>query len=224
MRTLYDVLGVSRSATASQIEAAYRSAIDGLAGGADGSDELLRAKAVGEAWRVLGTEHRRDAYDARLRHKDQDTVHLIVVQKTSHWPAILALAALLIGGAVWYKVQVRRVAAEQTAFEAMRAQADATAAARQAEAEDSRLARQVLDERRRAEEQRAYEVALARRDSARPSAYYEADAGPSADRRRELATARVKAEQRQEEHLARLRSFEQTIAMQRALAIPILKH
>lgn len=227
MRTLYDVLGLSRSATAAQIEAAYHGALAAMDGAA-GSDDLIRAKAIGEAHSVLASPSRRDAYDARLRQKDAaDATPVTVVVEThgARWPVLLALAALIIGGVVYYQVQAQRAATARVALEATRASAAAAAAARLADAEEARLAGQVLAERARAESQRAQEIAAARREPSRSVTFsVEPDSGPSPERRRELAAARVKAEQQQDEALARRRNLEQTMGMQRALAIPILKH
>lgn len=228
MRTLYDVLGLSRGATAAQIESAYRSALAGL--GKGDADELIRAKAIGEAHSVLGSPARRDAYDARLRQKEAAPVTVIVEASPTRWLLLLAFAALLIGAVVYYQVQAQRAATERVALEVARATAAAAAAARQAEAEESRLAREMLAERRRADDQRAAEIAAARRESSSGSSRssvsitYDPEGGLPPERRRELAAARAKAEQRQDEALARQRVHEQTVGMQRALAIPILRH
>ncbi|WP_426115064.1 hypothetical protein [Massilia sp. PWRC2] len=224
MRTLYDVLGLSRSASAAQIEAAYHGALAAMDGAA-GSDDLIRAKAIGEAHSVLASPSRRDAYDARLRQKEAAPLTVVVETPARRWPVLLALAALLIGGMLYYQVQAQRAATERMALEATRASAAAAAAARLAEAEEARLAGQVLAERARADAQRAQEIASARREPGRSvTISYDPDGGLSPERRRELAAARVKAEQQQDEVLARRRNLEQTLAMQRALAIPIVKH
>lgn len=230
MRTLYDVLGLSRSASPAQIEAAYRTALAGMGGG-DG-DELIHAKAIGEAYSVLSSPTRRDAYDARLRHKEAAPVTVVIEAQSSPWPLRLAIAALIVGGVVFYQVQVQaqRAATERVALEAAKASAAAAEAARLAELEESRLARQVLSDRRRADDQRAAEIATARRDTSRDNGRttytvtYDPEGGLSPERRRELAAARAKADQRQDEALARQRSYEQTVGMQRALAIPIVRH
>ena len=222
MRTLYDVLGLGRGASAAQIEAAYRAAVAELGHETD----LIRAKAVGEAWSVLGSASRRDAYDARLRQKEAGPVTLVVEDKPFPWLPVVALAVLLVGCATYYKVQSQRTAAAQKAVEAVTAAATAIEQARLAEAAQSRIEQQALSERRRADDQRAREMASARYESSHSSIsrFYEPPAPPTPEQLRERELARAKADQRHEENLARQRSYEQSVAMQRALAIPIARH
>jgi hypothetical protein len=110
------------------------------------------------------------------------------------------------------------------AFEAARAAAAATEAARLAELEDSRLAQQVLAERARAEAQRVREMDQLRAESRYNANRYDPDGGMSAERRREQAAARIKSEQLRDEMLAQQRARQQVYDMQRALAIPIVRH
>jgi curved DNA-binding protein CbpA len=221
MRTLYDVLGLGRSASAAQVEAAYRAAVAEL----EHEVDTIRAKAVGEAWSVLGSATRRDAYDARLRQKEAGPVTLVVENKPFPWLPVVALAVLLVGCATYYKVQSQRTAAAQKAVEAVTAAATAIEQARLAEAAQSRIEQQALSERRRAEDHRAREIASARYESSHSSISrsYE-PAPPTPEQLRERELARAKADQRQEENLARQRSYEQSVAMQRALAIPVARH
>lgn len=226
MRTLYDVLGLGPHANSTQIERAYRLALDGVG---SSPDELIRAKAIGEAYSVLGNESRRSAYDARLRQKQSNPVpvthNLMDDDKRISWWPLVVLAALMLGGFAWYKVQSQRAEATRVAFEAIKAAAEATEAARVAEAAESRLTQQVLNDRRRADEQRAREIERLRSDTSRSvNRYYPEPAVLTDEQRREQAVAKVKAEQAREEQQARRRNEEQTQAMQRALAFPVGRH
>ncbi|MDB5958928.1 MAG: hypothetical protein JWP59_222 [Massilia sp.] len=223
MRTLYDVLGLSRSASTAQVETAYRTALAELGKTGTDADDMIRAKAIGEAYSILGSPTRREAYDARLRHKETAPVTIVVEEKRTPWLPIIALAVVLVAALTYYKVQAQRTAAAAAAVEAITAAAAAAEAARLQEAVESRQAQQVLNERRRAEEQRRREIAMARMEPR--VVYVERETESiSAERRREQTLERIKAEQRNEEMLARQRIHEQTIGMQRALDIPIVKH
>lgn len=226
MRTLYDVLGLSPHANASQIEHAYRHALTGIG---DTPDELIRAKAIGEAYSVLGSETRRSAYDARQRHKQAPPVpvvnNLLVDEGSRNWWPIIILGVVLLAGFSWYKVQSQRAEAVRVALEAVRAAEAAKEAERLADAAETRLAHQLINDRRRADEQRAREIERLRSDSGRSyTRYYQEPAVLTEEQRREQAFAKAKEAQAREEYQARLRNEQQTMAMKRALDIPIVRH
>jgi curved DNA-binding protein CbpA len=64
--THYDRLGVARSASASEIRAAYRELARRTHPDVKGPGVDASMAAVNEAWRVLGDPQRRAAYDASL--------------------------------------------------------------------------------------------------------------------------------------------------------------
>lgn len=226
MRTLYDVLGLSPLASTAQIEHAYQHALGTIG---DTADELIRAKAIGEAYSVLGSEARRSAYDARRRQKQSTPVpvvnNLLVDEGGTNWWPLITLALVLLGGFSWYKVQSHRAEAVRAAFEAVRATEAAKEAERMAEAAQTRLVQQRIHDERRAEEKRAREMERLRSDnSGSYNRYYQEPAGPTEEQRREQAFAKAKEAQAKEEYQARLRNEQQTLSMKRALDIPIVRH
>lgn len=66
--THYEVLGVSRSASAEQVRAAYRAAARDHHPDAGGDPSRMRA--VNAAWQVLGDPGRRAAYDRQLAGRE----------------------------------------------------------------------------------------------------------------------------------------------------------
>lgn len=228
MRTLYDVLGLSPLANASQIEHAYRHALGGIG---DTADELIRAKAIGEAYSVLGNESRRSAYDARQRQKKSGPVpvvnNILVDEGRTNWWPLIILVLVVLGGISWYKVQSQRAEAVRVAFEAVKAAEAAKEAERIADAAETRLSHQLINDRRRADEQRAREIERLRADTTRASAYnryYQEPAVLTEQQLREQAFTKAKEAQAKEEYQARLRNEQQTMAMKRALDIPIVRH
>lgn len=228
MTTLYDVLGLARGASPAQIESAYRLALDELGSSsspasAAGGDQI-RAKAIGEAYSILSSATRRTAYDARLVAKETAPVTIIVEKPRSvPWLVIGSIVFVIAATFAWSRVQTQRAEAVRVAFEASRAAAAAAEAAHLAAVEETRLAQQMVAERARADAQRARESSIARMESR--SMRYEQDFNTNFDdTRREIARSRIKAEQRQEEQLAQQRANQQIYNMQRALAIPIVRH
>ncbi|MBI5089620.1 MAG: DnaJ domain-containing protein [Actinobacteria bacterium] len=66
MTTHYDVLGVGRSATATELRDAYRRAARAAHPDRTGEASTDRMSAVNEAWRILGDRELRRRYDAGL--------------------------------------------------------------------------------------------------------------------------------------------------------------
>jgi curved DNA-binding protein CbpA len=226
MTTLYDVLGLARGASPAQIESAYRLALDELDKPGVSSDDSgqIRAKAIGEAYSILSSANRRAAYDARLVAKDTTPVTIIVEEpRKMPWLAIISIVLFLAAIFTWNRVLTQRAEAAKVGLEASRAAAAASEAVHLAEIEQTRLAQQMIAERSRADAQRARESSIARMESR--SMRYEQDFNTNFDEvKRDIARSRIKAEQRQEEMLAQQRANQQIYNMQRALAIPIVRH
>jgi curved DNA-binding protein CbpA len=223
MNTLYDVLGVSRQTNAGQIEQAYRSVMETLTGtGEDAERDMIRAKAIKEAHAILSSPSRRQAYDEKLKLKEQVT-YQIVEKPGTPWVSLALIGLVLAALVGYYKYHTHQVEVERIALEAARAKSDAETATRLAEVEDSRLAQQLLIESARADAVRRRETELARGDGQR--IHYEVQrAEAQAAREKEYAARQLKTERQQEEQAAQARVRNQTAAMQRALAIPIVRH
>lgn len=236
MRTLYDVLGVSSSASNEQIEAAYHFALNSLGrNGASKSpeEEAIRAKAIKEAYAVLSTPMRRDAYDAKLRARQAPAVSSPVETDGLPWGKIaIALFVLLIGVVYAYKSQVDEAKAEteRLAIEAAKAKADAEQAALQAKEEEARLIEQRLREQNRVAEANRREMERARLEGQRVHENlqrFEARAEYEKQREqqnRERAERQAAYEKERQERMARARAREQDAAMERALARPIPRY
>jgi curved DNA-binding protein CbpA len=223
MNTLYDVLGVSRQTNAGQIEQAYRSVMETLTGtGEDLERDMIRAKAIKEAYAILSSPSRRQAYDEKLKLKEQVT-YQIVEKPGTPWVSLALIGLVLAALVGYYKYHTHQVEVERIALEAARAKSDAETATKLAEVEDSKLAQQLLIENARADAVRRRETELARGDGQR--IHYEVQrAEAQAAREKEYAARQVKTERQQEEQAAQARVRNQTAAMQRALAIPIVRH
>ncbi|MDB5907291.1 MAG: hypothetical protein JWP34_1405 [Massilia sp.] len=222
MNTLYDVLGISRNTSAAQIEQGYRSIMETLADdGKNFEQDMIRAKAIREAYAILSSPSRRRAYDEKLKLKEQVTYQ--VIEKPGFpWISIAVVMLAFAGAFGYYKHQAQIVEVERIALEAAKEKTVAEQAAKLAEAEDSRLAQQVLMEKSRAEQARLRETEQARRDGAR--IHYELQSVEmQAERQKEQAARTAKAERPQEERAAQMRNQMQLVNMQRALAIPIVR-
>ena len=94
--TLYEVLGVNRSAAAGEIVIAYRKLRAQLTAGA--TDDVPEASLVHEAYEVLSDPQRREAYDASLRDAKflRPTRAIAAGPK---WGLAAGAAALVLAGA-----------------------------------------------------------------------------------------------------------------------------
>lgn len=220
MNTLYDVLGISRQTNAAQIELGYRTILETLAGNANNVEQdMIRAKAIKEAYAILSSPSRRAAYDEKLRLKEQ--VSYEVVEKHGMpWISLVLMGLMLAGAFGYYRLQAQKVEVERIALETARANIAAREAAKLAEAEESRLAQLVLLERSRAETNRQRESDQARSDGQYIHQELQS-ADAQASREKEDRARSAHAARRQEEQAAQYRSRNQLIEIQRALAIPV---
>lgn len=230
MNTLYDVLGISSQTNATQIEQGYRSIMASLNGdGANYEQDMIRAKAIKEAYAILSSPARRQAYDEKLKLKEQVSYQVVETPGVP-WGSLAAIGLVLVASLGIYKYHAQKVELERVALEAAKAKTAAQEAASLREAEESRLAQQLLRDKSQAESNRQREAEQARQDGQR--IHYELQvADAQAEREKERVeydkerTARaVKYERLEDERAAQNRSRNQIANMQRALAIPILRH
>lgn len=230
MGTLYDVLGLNRLSNPTQIEQGYRTALENLSGGdAQVEQDMIRAKAIREAYAILSSPARRDAYDAQLKFKEQAPVQAVAEQR-NHWLPIGLIALALIAALAYSNHHSKKLEIERVALETAKAKNAADAAALVAQAEEARLENARLSEKSRADAIRSREVEQARYEGQRireqeQAAEYQADRHRQfAERQQESATRRAKYEQAQEERVAQMRNYQREMDMRRALAIPIVRH
>jgi len=223
MKTLYDVLGVSRAASAAQIEQGYKFSVEQLGSDTIAQDDgLIRGKAIREAYGVLSSRDRRQEYDLKLDAKEKVT-YQVVEKAPTPWGMVVLLVALLIGSFSFYKYQAHRSDMERLALEAEKSKADAELAAKLAEAEQARLDQRTLYMQRQAQldEQRRSEQA--RREGQQVhEQLVRADAQAARDKA--MAEQQAAFNRAREEQAARIRSQNEIAAMQRALNIPIARH
>ena len=226
MNTLYDLLGLSRQTTAAQIEQGYKFSMESLISDGDNysPDEILvRSRGIKEAYAILSSPSRRQAYDDKLKLKEQITYE-VVEKKNVPWLAILMIAILSMAGFGYYKMQAHKEAeAQRMAFETEKAKIEAEQAAKQAEIEQARLEQQSRQEKNLAYANQQREAEQARREGQQIHNQLQAmDAQAARDKAQ--AERQAKIDQQREEQAAHARSQNQTWAMQRALSIPIQRH
>jgi curved DNA-binding protein CbpA len=235
MKTLYDILGVGMQASPAQIEQAYKSGLHSLGGDVKTMVEtdLLKAKALKEAYSVLSIPSRRQAYDDKLKGRPQSSPHAayqVVEQAPFPWIKAAIAALLLIGGFTYYKAQEHKAAMERAAAEATKAGAAAELAAKQVEVEQARLDQQRLAAQRQAEAQQKYEIERARTEGQLINTQNQAAEAKAArdkaqaEREKAQAERQKQLDQAREEQAARTHSQNDIAAMQRALNIPIHRH
>jgi curved DNA-binding protein CbpA len=221
MNTLYDVLGIDRNSNAQQIEQAHQSIMASIANkGGNAEEDMVREKAVKEAFAILSSPSRRQAYDDKLRRKDQPITYEVVEKPGMPWISMAVFALILAGAFGVYQSNEKKVELARIALEAEKAKVAAEEATKLAEAEAAKLARQQLQDKFQLEQIRMRETERARADGQR--IHYELQmAETQAMRERESADRNARNERLQEERAAQQRVQQQTYNMQRALAIPI---
>jgi curved DNA-binding protein CbpA len=142
-KTLYDLLGVRRDASRSEIEKAYdqlRSAYGGVSGAAAAARDGCSVHLIEEAFATLSNPAKREVYDASLRRAAQRELDARLASamevETGPWSgsrvkvvAALALVVLVFGGWYWKsshdarvelerQAELRRLEAERLAVEA----------------------------------------------------------------------------------------------------------
>lgn len=221
MTTLYEILGLGQRATSEQVKQAYILQSEKLKN-EDQTPEQNKAQlmAVKEAYSVLSSSVRRQAYDDKLNKANQVTYEVAETNPLPWLQILLITAALLAGGIYYYKIQENKARVEQLALEAAKAKADAEKAQLQAEAEQAGLLKAKLFEQQQAVENQRRETEQARREGQQIHWTLEQQAERAA-RDRDQAERQAKYEQVREEQAARFRVQNQNAAMQRALNIPI---
>jgi curved DNA-binding protein CbpA len=225
MKTLYDVLGVSRQATVAQIEIGYKFCMESLTAEGRNStheDDAILAKALKEAFAVLSTPSRRQDYDQKLKDKEQ--IRYQEVEKASSpWIPIMIISLALIGGGIYYKVHAHNQELERIALEAAKAQADAEQAAKLAEAEQAKLDEQARVDARQAAINEQRETNQARMEGQQiHDQMMRADAQIA--RAKAMADQQAKLDKIREDQAAQAKARNDIAALQRALNIPIPRH
>ena len=101
-RTLYDLLGVARGASADMIASAYQARLADL----ESSGASEATIAVREAYHVLSNAERRRKYDGRLAAVPAPTPDPVLHEFDSRKPAILGVLALVVvAGALGWKLK-----------------------------------------------------------------------------------------------------------------------
>ena len=224
MNTLYDVLGISRNSNAQQIEQAYQSIMASFTSeGRNSEEDMVREKAVKEASAILSSPSRRQSYDDKLKRKDQPITYEVVEKPGLPWISIAVFALIMVGALSVYQFNEKKVELARIELEAEKAKVAVEEAAKLAEAEAAKLARQQLQDKYQFEQIRMRETERARADGQRIHNELQwADAQET--REKENAARNLRNERLQEERAAQQRVRQQTYDMQRALAIPIVRH
>ncbi len=166
MKTLYEVLGVSRQATQPEIERAYKVTLAALAIEPPTltlEERTIREKVTREAYTILSSSHRRSAYDEKLRNKSRPNESVMSSPPFS-WKKILVMLVLAVGSFYVYQVQADKAEVELAALEAQKAEAEADRAEQLALFEQARLEQQKLQEKRAVQAKQDHEIAQVRRD------------------------------------------------------------
>lgn len=96
-QTLYEILGVPRTASAADIRAAYRARIFEVHPDRSDSPEAYEStRLILEAWRVLGDEEERHRYDATLPKPNREDARASRVGKRVVWSAAIGAAVIAI--------------------------------------------------------------------------------------------------------------------------------
>jgi curved DNA-binding protein CbpA len=185
--------------------------------------DMIREKAVNEAYAVLSSPSRRQTYDDRLKLKDQPITYQVIEQPGMPWISMAVFALIMAGAFGVYRFNENKVELARIALEAEKVKVAAKEATKLAEAEEAKLARQQLQDKFQAEQIRMRETERARADGQR--IHYELQSAEAqALREKENAARNARNERLQEERTAQQRAQQQTYDMQRALAIPIPRH
>lgn len=224
MKTLYDVLGLSRTASAAQIEQAYRFHLDNLdKDSASPEDGVIRGKALREAYTVLSSELRKKEYDLKLSAKEQITYQVVEKASGPPWILISVVVAIICGGFGYYKYEAHRAEVERIALEAEKAKAAAELEAKKAAEEQAQLDQQKLNIQRQQDYDQKRQTEIARIEGQQAQDRV-ARSEAQAARDKMMADQQAANARMMEEQAARIRTQNETAAMQRALAIPIPRH
>ena len=222
MATLYEILGLSKNATPEQVNQGFLVQSEKIkANEPDAEAARLRLHAIREAFEILSSPSRRQAYDNKLNRPVGQVSYEIDETPAIPWAkiAIGVVVLAIVVFAYQKKVQadLRRDALAQ---QALIAKAEAERAVQEAEAEHARLAQGILADREKAESKRMRELEQARRDGDR--IHQNLEQAAERDRENERREReRAQYDKVREEQMARARIEQQNAAMRRALAIRV---
>jgi len=221
MTTLYEILGLGQRATAEQVKQAYILQSEKVKN-EDQTPERHKAQlmAVKEAYSVLSSPVRRQAYDDKLNKTNQVNYEVVDTNPLPWVQILLITAALLAGGIYFYKNQENKARVEQLALEAAKAKADAETAKLQADAEQAGLEKAKLFEQQRVVDNQRRETEQARREGQQIHSMLEQQTDRAA-RDRVQAERQAKYEQVRDDLVAKIRVQAQNAAMQRAINMPV---
>lgn len=223
MRNLYEILGLSSTATDLQVEQAYRVRLHELKDQQRllSEAENMELRAVEEAYSTLSSPSRRARYDQKLKALNQPVQYQVVESRSGSWLKILLIAAIpILGTAYFYNAQQNKARIEQLKIEEAKARAEAEKAEQLAEAEKARAEREKLWAQRAADENSRREMEQARYIGQR--AHMETQrVEASRQRAIELEERQARLAQMREEQAARARIQQQNSAMERALNRPV---
>ncbi len=228
MATLYEILGLGRNATAEQVDQGFLVQSEKIkASEPDADAARVRLHAIREAYDILSSPSRRQAYDSKLDRPaavSYEVVEAAAVPWAKIGIGVVLLGALVFGYQKKVESDVRRAALAQ---QALIAKAEAERAALEAEAAESRLAQGILADREKAEYKRQRELEQARRDGERIHATLQQEAERDVYRQRQEHEAERRERERaqydkvREEQMAKQRIDQQNAAMRRALEIRV---
>jgi len=212
MGTLYDVLGISQQTNAEQISRAYRACLDSMtaetSNPSNAENDLIRAKAIKEAYAILSSPARRDAYDARLAEKANPIV-MIIEKPPLPWAAILFSSVFVIAIIAFVKIRNKEVDTVKAVIDAQTSLAEKVRIEEGEKNAEASLARERSQETRRAEEKMRYETERARSDGRRVHEDLQ-----QAERQQRAENERA-ATRREHEHQAELSAERQRVQQQR---------
>ncbi|MBL8492438.1 MAG: DnaJ domain-containing protein [Rhodocyclaceae bacterium] len=154
-QTLYEVLGVKRNADDKDIRAAFQALEETFNADAADQEDVARCNLIREAFRVLGDEALRKAYDESLRRE------ILQAAATEPLPKalpqivtrgrLIAVALVAVVALIWYAGKARQERLELEQVAAQKAAAERAAEVQRAEYEADRQRREAQEASRSAE-------------------------------------------------------------------------
>ncbi len=154
-QTLYEVLGVKRNADDKDIRAAFQALEETFNADAADPEDVARCNLIREAFRVLGNEALRKAYDESLRRE------ILQAAATEPLPKalpqivtrgrLIAVALVAVVALIWYAGKARQERLELEQVAAQKAAAERAAEVQRAEYEADRQRREAQEASRSAE-------------------------------------------------------------------------
>lgn len=230
MKTLYDLLGIGSQATLTQVEQGYKHSLDALKDddSKSAAEGNMRLQAIREAYLVLSSPARRQAYDDKLKASQQAPYEIVESSGGSLKLIVPLIIAILAAGYFYCNGKVQEKA--RLELEVVKVKEEAKRAALTAEAEQAKLEVERIAATKRDEESARREMEQARRDGQTNyernqqmavRANYEAQ---QADRQKQQAERQAKYDRDRDDQAARDRVRRETDAMERALRRPIARY